>query len=204
MPRKVQYFSAPEKADLWRRWKAGDSLSDIARALNRKAGTVHGFIRANTASRLNSSVCLLIFPISVTLSGVYPCTGPSGKRVELHTSQMVPTRGIKTIPNTDDAPFMTSDAIAARLTGIPKPRTRTAPSTSRPARIEGQPKSLSSRIRAGQTTSANATEGRIRTPSAIVTATQYRSITIPSRSAQRAPSDLKFRGDASGLILPGN
>lgn len=46
MPRKVQYFSAPERADLWRRWKAGDSLSDIARALNRKAGTVHGFIRA--------------------------------------------------------------------------------------------------------------------------------------------------------------
>ncbi len=29
---------------MWERWKAGDSLSDIARALGRKPGTVHGFL----------------------------------------------------------------------------------------------------------------------------------------------------------------
>ena len=33
-------FSSLEKADLWRRWKAGESLSEIARALDRQPGTV--------------------------------------------------------------------------------------------------------------------------------------------------------------------
>lgn len=33
-------FSSLEKTDLWRRWKAGESLSEIARALDRQPGTV--------------------------------------------------------------------------------------------------------------------------------------------------------------------
>jgi IS30 family transposase len=35
-------FSIQEKGELWRRWKAGESLSDIARVLGRHAGTVFG------------------------------------------------------------------------------------------------------------------------------------------------------------------
>jgi len=38
-------MSAGEKADLWRRWKAGESLSDIARALKKNGGSVFGVLR---------------------------------------------------------------------------------------------------------------------------------------------------------------
>jgi len=38
-------MSAGEKADLWRRWKAGESLSDIARALKKNGGPVFGVLR---------------------------------------------------------------------------------------------------------------------------------------------------------------
>lgn len=37
-------FSAIDKAELWRRWKAGNSISDIGRAIGRKPGTVHSFL----------------------------------------------------------------------------------------------------------------------------------------------------------------
>jgi IS30 family transposase len=37
-------FSGQEKADLWGRWKAGESLSDIARALDRQPGTVFAIL----------------------------------------------------------------------------------------------------------------------------------------------------------------
>jgi IS30 family transposase len=36
-----------ERADLWRRWRAGQSLSDIARALEKPPGSVFGFVAAN-------------------------------------------------------------------------------------------------------------------------------------------------------------
>ena len=38
-------ISAQEKAELWRRWKQGESLSDIARALERSGGWVFGVLR---------------------------------------------------------------------------------------------------------------------------------------------------------------
>ena len=37
-------LSEKEKADLWRRWKAGESLSDISRALAKNPGSVHGVL----------------------------------------------------------------------------------------------------------------------------------------------------------------
>ncbi len=37
-------FSADESRELWARWKAGESLSDISRALGRKPGTIHSTI----------------------------------------------------------------------------------------------------------------------------------------------------------------
>lgn len=39
--KKKGSYSAAERAELWGRWKAGESLSDIARALERMPGTIH-------------------------------------------------------------------------------------------------------------------------------------------------------------------
>src|SRR6187397_244176 len=40
-------LSAGQKAELWRRWKNGQSLSDIGRALGKHAGSVHGVVASN-------------------------------------------------------------------------------------------------------------------------------------------------------------
>jgi HTH-like domain len=36
-----------EKKDLWRRWKEGQSLSEIGRALGKHAGSIHGVVKAS-------------------------------------------------------------------------------------------------------------------------------------------------------------
>lgn len=38
-------LSESEKSELWRRWKAGESLSDISRALAKNPGSVHGVLK---------------------------------------------------------------------------------------------------------------------------------------------------------------
>lgn len=40
-------LSVSQKADLWQRWKSGQSLSDIGRALGKHAGSVHGVVSSN-------------------------------------------------------------------------------------------------------------------------------------------------------------
>lgn len=40
-------LSAAQKADLWQRWKQGQSLSEIGRALGKHAGSVHGVVSSN-------------------------------------------------------------------------------------------------------------------------------------------------------------
>lgn len=45
--RRRRNLTASESGELWRRWKDGQSLSDIARALDRKPGTVHCFLSAS-------------------------------------------------------------------------------------------------------------------------------------------------------------
>jgi IS30 family transposase len=40
-------LSAAQKADLWQRWKQGQSLSEIDRALGKHAGSIHGVLSAN-------------------------------------------------------------------------------------------------------------------------------------------------------------
>lgn len=40
-------LSTEQKAELWRRWKDGQSLSDIGRALGKAPGSVHGFLEAS-------------------------------------------------------------------------------------------------------------------------------------------------------------
>lgn len=42
--RRRRAFRPEERRELWRRWKRGESLSAIARALDRKPATVHGFV----------------------------------------------------------------------------------------------------------------------------------------------------------------
>ena len=40
-------LSAAQKADLWQRWKQGQSLSEIGRALGKHAGSIHGVLSSN-------------------------------------------------------------------------------------------------------------------------------------------------------------
>lgn len=40
-------LSASQKAELWQRWKAGQSLSEIGRALGKHAGSVQGVVSSN-------------------------------------------------------------------------------------------------------------------------------------------------------------
>lgn len=40
-------LSAAQKADLWHRWKQGQSLSEIGRALGKHAGSIHGVVSPN-------------------------------------------------------------------------------------------------------------------------------------------------------------
>lgn len=39
-------MSAESKKELWERWKAGESISDIARALEKPPGSIHGMVKA--------------------------------------------------------------------------------------------------------------------------------------------------------------
>jgi len=45
MRRKRREYSAAERRELWDRWKRGESISDIGRALGRAPGTIHETIR---------------------------------------------------------------------------------------------------------------------------------------------------------------
>lgn len=40
-------LSAAQKAELWQRWKQGQSLSEIGRALGKHAGSIHGVVSSN-------------------------------------------------------------------------------------------------------------------------------------------------------------
>src|SRR4051812_47299294 len=44
---RTRGLSPNERADLWQRWRAGQSLSDIARALDKPPGSVFGFVVSN-------------------------------------------------------------------------------------------------------------------------------------------------------------
>src|SRR5437867_10832468 len=40
-------LSPEQKRELWSRWKAGESLSEIGRALGKQAGSIHGVVASN-------------------------------------------------------------------------------------------------------------------------------------------------------------
>ena len=62
MRSRTKHYSASEREELWERWKAGESLSAIARALERKPGTIHTALSARGGiappKRKRSSRCL--------------------------------------------------------------------------------------------------------------------------------------------------
>ena len=43
-------LSASQKSEVWRRWKSGQSHSDIGRALGKHPASIHGIIAANGVS----------------------------------------------------------------------------------------------------------------------------------------------------------
>ncbi len=45
MARRRREYSAQERRELWERWKRGESISEIGRALDRAPGTIHCTIR---------------------------------------------------------------------------------------------------------------------------------------------------------------
>src|SRR5688572_31315824 len=57
-------LSAAQKAELWHRWKNGQSLSDIGRALGKHAGSVHGVVSSHggiiPAARRRSCLALTL------------------------------------------------------------------------------------------------------------------------------------------------
>lgn len=44
--RPATWWTAARKEEVWRRWKAGESATDIARALEKKSGSIHMVLRA--------------------------------------------------------------------------------------------------------------------------------------------------------------
>lgn len=59
-----QGLSASEKAELWRRWKEGQTLSVTGRALGKHAGPIHGVLSLNSgispAKRKRSRLALTL------------------------------------------------------------------------------------------------------------------------------------------------
>ena len=47
MARRVRGLTGAQKRELWQRWKQGQSLSDIGRALGKHAASIYGIVRAN-------------------------------------------------------------------------------------------------------------------------------------------------------------
>ena len=47
MPRVKRAYTGPERDELWRRWKRGDRITDIANALERENGSLYGHLMAS-------------------------------------------------------------------------------------------------------------------------------------------------------------
>lgn len=47
MPREKRAYSEQERDELWRLWKRGDRITDIAKALERETGSLFGYLMAS-------------------------------------------------------------------------------------------------------------------------------------------------------------
>jgi len=81
--RKRREYSARERRELWERWKRGDSLSDIGRALRRDPATIHWTIRKRggvaPAERRRSRLALTLEEREEISRGV--AAGDSARRI---------------------------------------------------------------------------------------------------------------------------
>jgi len=81
--RKRREYSARERRELWERWKRGESISDIGRALDRAPGTIHCTIRQSggvaPAERRRSPLALTLPEREEISRGV--AAGDSARRI---------------------------------------------------------------------------------------------------------------------------
>lgn len=72
-------LSSKEKLELWRRWKDGQSLSEIGRFLGKHAGSIHGVLSAHGGIHPSVSkrrACVLTFEEREEISH-HPASGSS-------------------------------------------------------------------------------------------------------------------------------
>jgi hypothetical protein len=87
-------LSARQKAELWARWKAGESLSDIGRALGKHAASVFGVLLAKggiaplARKRPSRSLPVGRSPTPVARSFSPPRTSPSRSRMPVRDSTL--------------------------------------------------------------------------------------------------------------------
>ncbi len=83
MQRKRREYSAVERRELWDRWKRGESISEIGRALDRAPGTIHSTIRQHGGvvplERRRSRLALTVSEREEISRGV--AAGESARRV---------------------------------------------------------------------------------------------------------------------------
>jgi len=83
MRRKRREYSAAERGELWDRWKRGESVSEIGRALDRARGTIHSTIRerggVSPAERRRSRLALTVCEREEISRGL--AAGESARRV---------------------------------------------------------------------------------------------------------------------------
>jgi hypothetical protein len=51
-------LSAAQKSDIWRRWKAGESLHEIGRALGKDHGSIHFLLSQHTFEEARSRISM--------------------------------------------------------------------------------------------------------------------------------------------------
>ena len=90
MKKTRRELSTAERAELWRRWKADEAVSDIARASERQPRSVYVMISAADATAFHSSVKLrfvrrFFFASAAMLRIVFASWNVSTRTDQLHT-----------------------------------------------------------------------------------------------------------------------
>jgi IS30 family transposase len=99
MARRQRWYSAAERRELWERWKRGESVSDIARALDRAPGTIHCTLRERggvaPSERRRSRLALTLAEREEISRGI--AAGESARRIaaRLERAPSTVTREIK-------------------------------------------------------------------------------------------------------------
>ena len=118
-------LSAADKADLWNRWKNGQSLSDIGRALGKHAGSIHGVVSSNggvvPVARRRSRLALTIAEREEISRGI--SAGYSGREIAVMICRSPSTVSREIERHGGRAKYRASeaDALAWKYARRPKP-----------------------------------------------------------------------------------